>query len=74
MLDKNAKCEVCESVKLSVQHIVMECKKYDQNRNILKNAYSEEGVQFSLKNVLDIFPAHNLIKENLEYINSIDNI
>ena len=54
MLQQEPKCDECEGVNLTVEHIVMECKKYDTDRNILRSAYSEEGIQFSLKNILDV--------------------
>ena len=74
MLQQEPKCDECEGVKLTVEHIVMECKKYETDRNILRSAYCEEGIQFSLKNILDVFPAHELMSRNLEFINSMENI
>ena len=74
MLQQESKCDECEGVDMTVEHIVMVCKRYETDRNLLRLAYSEEGIQFTLKNILDVFPAHELMRKNLEFINNMDNI
>ena len=74
MLQQEPKCDEWEGVDMTVEHIVMECKRYETDRNILRLAYSEEGIQFTLKNILDVFPAHELMSKKQIYINNMDNI
>ena len=71
MLTRGPRCDDCLA-DLTVNHLLLDCKRFDEGRKELKEIYSAKGLEFNKSNILAIRPKNNTLWSNLKFINSID--
>ncbi len=58
-------CEVCD-VNETVEHVIMYCRKYNAERNELKDELENKGEKFTIKNLVN--PERNTKSLLLQYL------
>ena len=73
MLESGPQCESCK-VTVTVEHILIECKKYDSERKKLRSVFAEHSTEFNARNILDTKQCPVLRAPTLCFLNGLENI